>query len=103
MSTDWIIRFDKDRFLEILIGLKNHKYKVKETFYRHDKSFTFAFASGNGNASFLCISPSGSGYLTRYAGTSPENLSVGFEVVETIIKPTEFICEYDIQAEEDDV
>lgn len=105
MSTDWFFTYKKKRYEEIIKKIEESgNVAKKETDTPETKCYAICNIDktkqngfSDGNAGWIYITNNGTGILTRYAGTSPENLGQAFTILDTIIQPTECIDEYEIQ------
>ena len=83
MSSDYTFKFNKDRLKEIDEKIKQHKFFYKT---EHNDYVYCINVDRNANGSWIYLDKSGTGCITRYAGTSPVNLNAGFQVLKEIVK-----------------
>jgi len=104
MSTCWFFKYDKKYIYNLGRRLEIHERRpiTNENRKKDNNAYCFCVGCGAGNGAWISLDKNGTGIITRYAGTSPENLSFGFGLVTNTINATEIICEYDLFNQEGD-
>ena len=61
-----------------------------------NKGGIFCVGKHKGNGAWIYLGSKGQGIITRYAGTSVENLITGFEALENILHVKNIVSEYEL-------
>jgi hypothetical protein len=97
MSTYWDFKFKKENILNYrnILG-KEELRKVDDSDRISDnQKGLFCVGNGSGNGAWIYLDKDGDGIITRYAGTSPDNLSHGFNLLYNELRAKKIRCEYD--------
>jgi len=98
MSTDFYFEYNTNRGYEYCkILAKNELREVlDENRIKDNERGTFCVGDSPGNGAWITLSKNGMGSMTRYAGTSTENLKLGFKLLECKLHVENMRSEYDI-------